>query len=181
MESLKGSGSEGKSAYELAVEKGYEGTLDEWLESLKGSNGSDGQDGSNGKSAYELAVEKGYRGTLEAWLESLNGTDGKDGSDGENGKDGITPILGVDSEGYWTIDMGNGVQRLKDANGEDVKAIGQDGTDGKDGVDGSSFFNNVRYDDNWKNGIHSLIQRCIFHGNRSFGRTIIRIRGNKNV
>ncbi|MBP3528478.1 MAG: hypothetical protein J6K02_07400 [Alistipes sp.] len=149
LESLKGSGSEGKSAYELAVEKGYEGTLDEWLESLKGSNGSDGQDGSNGKSAYELAVEKGYSGTIEEWLESLNGTDGKDGSDGENGKDGITPILGVDSEGYWTIDMGNGVQRLKDANGEDVKAIGQDGTDGKDGVDGSSFFNNVRYDDNF--------------------------------
>lgn len=163
--SLNGTnGSNGKSAYELAVEKGYEGTLDEWLESLKGSNGSDGQDGSNGKSAYELAVEKGYSGTIEEWLESLNGTDGKDGSDGsdgsdgENGKDGITPILGVDSEGYWTIDMGNGVQRLKDANGEDVKAIGQDGTDGedgqngqdgKDGVDGSSFFNNVRYDDNF--------------------------------
>ena len=130
----------GKSAYDLAVEIGYEGTLDKWLESLKGSNG---------KSAYELAVEKGYSGTIEEWLESLNGTDGKDGSDGENGKDGITPILGIDSEGYWTIDMGNGVQRLKDAIGADVKAIGQDGTDGKDGVDGSSFFNKVRYDDNF--------------------------------
>ena len=137
---LKVSGVDGKTAYDLAVENGYKGTLEEWLESLKGSNG---------KSAYELAVEKGYSGTIEEWLESLNGTDGKDGSDGENGKDGITPILGVDSEGYWTIDMGNGVQRLKDANGEDVKAIGQDGTDGKDGVDGSSFFNNVRYDDNF--------------------------------
>jgi len=137
---LKVSGVDGKTAYDLAVENGYKGTLEEWLESLKGSNG---------KSAYELAVENGYSGTIEEWLESLNGTDGKDGSDGENGKDGITPILGVDSEGYWTIDMGNGVQRLKDANGEDVKAIGQDGTDGKDGVDGSSFFNNVRYDDNF--------------------------------
>ena len=146
---LKVSGVDGKTAYDLAVEKGYKGTLEEWLESLKGSNGSDGQDGSNGKSAYELAVEKGYSGTIEEWLESLNGTDGKDGSDGENGKDGTTPILGVDSEGYWTIDMGNGVQRLKDANGKDVKAIGQDGTDGKDGVDGSSFFNNVRYDENF--------------------------------
>lgn len=149
---LKVSGVDGKTAYDLAVEKGYKGTLEEWLESLKGS---DGQNGSDGKSAYELAVEKGYTGTLEEWLLSLNGTNGKDGSDGsdgsdgENGKDGITPILGVDSEGYWTIDMGNGVQRLKDANGEDVKAIGQDGTDGKDGVDGSSFFNNVRYDDNF--------------------------------
>ena len=141
--SLNGTnGSNGKSAYELAVEKGYEGTLDQWLESLKGSNG---------KSAYELAVENGYSGTIEEWLESLNGTNGKDGSDGsdgEDGKDGITPILGVDSDGYWTIDTGNGVQRLKDANGEDVKAIGQDGTDGQDGVDGNSFFNDVRYDEN---------------------------------
>lgn len=175
LESLKGSdgqnGSEGKSAYELAVEKGYTGTLEEWLLSLDGTNGSNGKSayelavekgyegtldewleslkGSNGKSAYELAVEKGYSGTIEEWLESLNGTDGKDGSDGEDGKDGITPVLGVDSEGYWTIDMGNGIQRLKDTNGKDVKAIGQDGTDGKDGVDGSSFFNNVRYDDNF--------------------------------
>lgn len=177
LESLKGSdgqnGSDGKSAYELAVEKGYTGTLEEWLLSLNGTNGSNGKSayelavekgyegtldkwleslkGSNGKSAYELAVENGYSGTIEEWLESLNGTDGKDGSDGENGKDGITPILGVDSEGYWTIDMGNGVQRLKDANGEDVKAIGQDGTDGKDGQngnDGDSFFSDVTYDEN---------------------------------
>ena len=158
LESLNGTnGSNGKSAYELAVENGYTGTEQEWLESLKGSNGSDGQDGSNGKSAYELAVEKGYSGTIEEWLESLNGTNGKDGSDGsdgedgkdgKDGKDGITPILGVDSDGYWTIDTGNGVQRLKDANGEDVKAIGQDGTDGQDGVDGNSFFNDVRYDEN---------------------------------
>lgn len=150
--SLNGTnGSNGKSAYELAVEKGYEGTLDQWLESLKGSNGSNGQDGTDGKSAYELAVENGYSGTIEEWLESLNGSngqDGSDGSDGENGKDGITPILGVDAEGYWTIDTGNGVQRLKDANGADVKAIGQDGTDGKDGMDGTSFFNDVRYDEN---------------------------------
>ena len=139
---LKVSGVDGKTAYDLAIEKGYEGTLEEWLESLKGSNG---------KSAYELAVENGYSGTIEEWLESLNGTNGKDGSDGsdgEDGKDGITPILGVDSDGYWTIDTGNGVQRLKDANGEDVKAIGQDGTDGQDGVDGNSFFNDVRYDEN---------------------------------
>ena len=171
LESLKGSN--GKSAYELAVEKGYDGTLEEWLLSLNGTNGSNGKSayelavekgykgtldqwleslkGSNGKSAYELAVENEYSGTIEEWLESLNGTNGKDGSDGsdgEDGKDGITPILGVDSDGYWTIDTGNGVQRLKDANGEDVKAIGQDGTDGQDGVDGNSFFNDVRYDEN---------------------------------
>lgn len=167
-------GTNGQSAYELAVSNGYRGTLDEWLESLNGTNGS------NGKSAYELAVENGYTGTEQEWLESLKGIDGKDSpiigidiyegvyywtittngnktwlldNDGNklkvSGDNGITPIIGIDTDGYWTIDMGNGVQRLKDANEEDVKAIGQDGTDGKDGVDGSSFFNNVRYDDNF--------------------------------
>ena len=31
-------GVDGKSAYELAVEKGFEGTLEEWLESLHGKD-----------------------------------------------------------------------------------------------------------------------------------------------
>lgn len=51
-------GADGKGAYELAVEKGFEGSDDEWLESLKGADGKDGVDGENGK-------------------------DGKDGLDGE--------------------------------------------------------------------------------------------------
>ncbi len=129
--SLNGTnGNNGKSAYELAVEQGYEGTEAEWIASLKGS------DGNNGKSAYELAVEKGYEGTIDEWLTSLNGTNG------EAGKDGKTPILGVDAEGYWTIDKGdgNGVARLKDAQGKDVKAVGADGT---------SFFEDVTHDDDY--------------------------------
>ena len=39
----------GKSAYEIAVENGFEGTEAEWLESLKGQNGSNGQDGKPGQ------------------------------------------------------------------------------------------------------------------------------------
>lgn len=38
-------GADGKSAYELAVENGFEGTLEEWLESLKGEAGADGTSG----------------------------------------------------------------------------------------------------------------------------------------
>lgn len=34
--------STGKSAYEVAVDNGFEGSEDEWLESLKGENGKDG-------------------------------------------------------------------------------------------------------------------------------------------
>lgn len=61
-------GADGKSAYQIAVENGFEGTLEEWLESLKGANGTNGADG---KSAYELAIENGFEGTLEEWLDSL--------------------------------------------------------------------------------------------------------------
>lgn len=60
-------GDDGKSAYEIAVEKGFPGTEEEWLESLKGADG---------KSAYEIAVEEGFPGTEEEWLKSLKGEDG---------------------------------------------------------------------------------------------------------
>lgn len=98
--------SQGKSAYELAVAAGFQGTLAEWLVSLKGepgekgdtgegglngingTNGANGIDGSDGKSAYEIAVENGFIGTEQQWLQSLVGPAGQDGADGQNGQDG---------------------------------------------------------------------------------------------
>lgn len=41
-------GRDGKSAYEIAVENGFEGTETEWLESLKGEDGTIGRDGAVG-------------------------------------------------------------------------------------------------------------------------------------
>lgn len=41
-------GKDGKSAYELAVENGFVGSLEEWLESLKGKDGEPGQPGRDG-------------------------------------------------------------------------------------------------------------------------------------
>jgi hypothetical protein len=79
-------GEDGKSAYQLAVDNGYQGTESEWLLSLKGSDGSDGDKGNpgnDGKSAYDLAVTEGFKGAVDEWLASLNG---KDGSDGDAGK-----------------------------------------------------------------------------------------------
>lgn len=76
-------GNDGKSAYEIAVENGYTGSVTEWLASLGGRDG---------KSAYEIAVENGFTGSEKEWLLSLafgeNGKDGVDGKDGENGKNG---------------------------------------------------------------------------------------------
>jgi hypothetical protein len=47
----------GQSAYELAVEQGFVGTLEDWIHSLRGFNGQDGKDGKDGKDG-----EKGEKG-----------------------------------------------------------------------------------------------------------------------
>ena len=69
-----GVGTPGLSAYQIAVLNGFQGTEEEWLESLKGEPGAPGADGKDG-------------------------IDGRDGKDGIDGKDGYTPVKGVD---YWT-------------------------------------------------------------------------------
>ena len=77
-------GENGLSAYELAVQEGFTGSLTEWLESLKGAdgingiNGINGIDGKNGLSAYEIAVKNGFVGTESEWLDSLKGEHGSE-------------------------------------------------------------------------------------------------------
>lgn len=60
---------DGKSAYELAKEHGYVGTVEEWLASLKGERGERGQQGVRG--------EQGLRG--------LQGIQGQKGDKGDTG------------------------------------------------------------------------------------------------
>ena len=47
-------GKDGLSAYELAKENGFTGTLAEWLESLKGADGLPGKDGIDGKNGMNI-------------------------------------------------------------------------------------------------------------------------------
>ena len=65
----------GKSAYQIAVDSGFEGTETEWLASLKGEAAKDG------KNAYQIAVDNGFEGTETEWLASLKGEPGEQGSD----------------------------------------------------------------------------------------------------
>jgi len=44
-----GVGEPGKSAYEIAVEHGFEGSEEEWLASLKGEQGPPGERGADGQ------------------------------------------------------------------------------------------------------------------------------------
>lgn len=58
-------------------------------------------------------------------------TDGKTEflQDADGGKlkvTGTTPVMGVDAEGYWTVDTGSGAKRVL-SDGQPVKAQGQDG------------------------------------------------------
>lgn len=53
------------TAYSLAVMMGFQGTAEEWLESLKGEKGDPGKD------PYEYALEQGYEGTREAFWAKL--------------------------------------------------------------------------------------------------------------
>ena len=90
-------GTDGKSAYQIAVEQGYQGSESDWLFSLKGdkgdkgntgAKGNPGQDGAGGKSAYAIAVEHGYEDSEEKWLLSLKGEKGDTGERGEKGDTG---------------------------------------------------------------------------------------------
>lgn len=81
-------GKDGKSAYEVAVKNGYEGTETEWLESLKGEQGEKGDKG-----------EKGADGTMtfadltpeqKASLKGDKGDKGDSGTNGTDGTDGVS-------------------------------------------------------------------------------------------
>lgn len=51
-------GPAGKSAYQLAVQEGFTGTLEEWLLSLHGGDGADGADGTNGADGKSVELQK---------------------------------------------------------------------------------------------------------------------------
>ena len=52
--------SNGLSAYEIAVEHGFQGTEEEWLESLRGEDGQDGQDGEDGVGIEDITYRYEY-------------------------------------------------------------------------------------------------------------------------
>lgn len=142
----------GISAYELALAEGFQGSLSEWLETLRGRDGADGKDGldgkdgtdgEDGKSAYDLAVDGGFEGTEAEWLESLKGEPGPEGPQGEKGEDGLDGKsaydLAVDNgfegdESEWLASL-KGEQGAKGEQG-DIGPEGPQGPQGEIGPEG---------------------------------------------
>lgn len=106
----------GKSAYEIALQNGFEGTEEEWLESLKGEPGEKGEKGDVGP-----AGPQGPQGVA--------GPIGPQGIPGEKGEKGDPGAPGPQGEKGET-----GPQGPAGADG----APGKDGEPGKDGADGHS-------------------------------------------
>lgn len=76
-----GTGTTGKSAYEIAVDNGFVGTETEWLESLKGS---DGNKGDNGTTPHiDESTKHWFIGDVDTGI-LAQGTNGKDGKDGKS-------------------------------------------------------------------------------------------------
>lgn len=75
-----GAGGPGESAYEIAVRNGFEGSEEEWLESLQGEPGPQGPQGETGP--------QGARGAT--------GATGPQGPQGEKGEKGFSPTVSVD-------------------------------------------------------------------------------------
>ena len=113
LQKISEKGKDGKSAYEIAIEHGFVGTENEWLESLKGV---DGKDGVNGKDGCD-----GRNG-----IDGLSGKDGKDGADGLPGRDGID---GTDGKSAYIIAVEHGFTGTENEWLQSLK-----GADGKNGI-----------------------------------------------
>ena len=125
-------GRDGKNAYDLWIEEGNSGTVEDFLNSLKGEKGDQGD------SAYDIWISEGNEGTEEDFINSLKGEEGlkslikttieQAGDNCQNG--GIKIETGIDTNG-------DGVLNDEEINSSQTKYLcnGVDGEDGQDGQD----------------------------------------------
>lgn len=137
---------DGKSAYDLAVEAGFEGTLDEWVASLRGSDGENGIPGEPGEDGQSTYIHV-------AWADSPMG-DGFSTSDSTDKEYMGTYVddKEADSDNYldykWIRVKGEkgdkgeqGPRGLRGLEGPE----GKQGIEGKKGADGKSSYTHIAY------------------------------------
>lgn len=86
-------GADGKSAYEIAKEHGFVGSIDDWLATLKGDKGDQGEKGDQGPQGPQ--GEQGPQG-----IQGPAGEKGADGAPGKDGKDGLTTAIKIGKNTY---------------------------------------------------------------------------------
>ena len=139
-------GKNGKSAYELACENGFEGTLEEWLDSLSGADGEKGATGSAGAAGvtpklqinastnmWEVSYDNG-----ESWTSLNVQATGNTGATGSTGAAGVTPKLQINATtNMWEVSYDNGATWSS----LNVQATGNPGATGSTGAAGVSVEN----------------------------------------
>lgn len=106
LESSLDLGKDGKSAYEIALSEGFEGSEAEWLASLKGEKGDKGDKGEKGdkgdigltgpQGPQGIQGEQGIKG--ETGSQGIQGPKGDKGDKGEKGDTGAQGIQGIQGE-----------------------------------------------------------------------------------
>jgi|GEM_PF-1959403 len=136
-----------ETAYAEAQELGYTGTLQDFIDSIKGKDGANGIDGKDGVGIKSVLVNE--QGKLVVTLTNdividcgtvqgpqgetgPQGPQGNPGKDSEDGADGITPQIKIGEDNYWYISYDNGATWASLG----VKATGADGEQGPAGENG---------------------------------------------
>lgn len=104
--------------------------------------------GRNGADAPVIGVKQDTDGYYY-WTRTVDGqtewlldeANNKVRASGKDGVGGVTPVIGVDDDGNWTVDYGEGPQLILGPNGEPVSALGEEGPAG------DSFFSSVTDND----------------------------------
>ena len=105
-------GAPGKSAYEIAVDDGFTGTIEEWLESLVGPSGASGASGFS-PTVSTTPIASGTQVTITDLTGShsfnvMNGEKGDQGPSGESYTGDLLPLIG-DNGIQVTSNAGNAV------------------------------------------------------------------------
>ena len=124
--------------YTVTFSDGQSYTIANGAKGDKGETGDKGNDGAKGDNAANPLLRIDADGYWQISFDGTNweypngqkisalGQTGADGATGSEGAQGVTPRLSVDTEGYWTVSYDGGAtyERVKNAAGEDVKAVG---------------------------------------------------------
>lgn len=127
--------------YTVTFSDGQSYTIANGTKGDKGETGDKGNDGAKGDNAANPLLRIDADGYWQISFDGTNweypngqkisalGQTGADGATGSEGAQGVTPRLSVDAEGYWTVSYDGGAtyERVKNAAGEDVKAVGNGG------------------------------------------------------
>ena len=127
-----------------------------------GTNGQNGIDGQDGTTPI-IGVKKDTDGRWY-WTQKIGTTDvtwilDEDGNKIEVNKNnedvpitGSFPTIGINQDGNWTIDYGNGAEEILDTTGNPIKAQGDKGDKGDSGDSGNSgntIFQNITQDNKY--------------------------------